>query len=199
MKEFFTEYVRENVEKAIRETPTPGMDGTELTLQFKITGETGYKYCLKITGGRNLDLIEGGIPRPMIEVEMSEADWRDGMSQAGELGGALINQMLEASRIAVNRKNYDFLKAVSGRIEVEVVRPGQPPARSVTRLNQAEAPAATVVISLEDLAAIFRGETNSQIAFMSGKIKVKGDIGFLLKLAGLAPAGMKGRGKNSKQ
>ncbi len=61
--------------------------------------------------------------------------------------------------------------------------------------NQAEAPAATVVMSLDDLRAIFKGETNSQVAFLSGKIKLKGDISFLFKLANLVPGSMKGRGK----
>ncbi|MDD5224416.1 MAG: SCP2 sterol-binding domain-containing protein [bacterium] len=193
MKEFFTEYVRGNVEKAIRETPMPGMDGTEFTVQFKITGETGYKYCLKITDGRKLDIIEGGIPRPMMEFEMSEADWLDGISEAGELGGALINQKLDDARIAVNRKNYDFLKVVRGKIEVEIIRPGQPSAKSITRFNQAEAPAAAMVMSLDDLRAIFKGEINSQVAFMAGKIKIKGDVGLLIKIAGLVPGSMKGK------
>ncbi|MBL7793867.1 MAG: SCP2 sterol-binding domain-containing protein [Saprospiraceae bacterium] len=40
----------------------------------------------------------------------------------------------------------------------------------------------TVSIKLEDLEAMMKGDLNPMMAFMSGKIKVKGDMGVAMKL-----------------
>lgn len=40
----------------------------------------------------------------------------------------------------------------------------------------------TVSVKLEDLEAMMTGDLNPMMAFMSGKIKVKGDMGVAMKL-----------------
>lgn len=43
----------------------------------------------------------------------------------------------------------------------------------------------TVTVKIEDLEAMMKGELNPMMAFMSGKIKVKGDMGVAMKLQSL--------------
>jgi len=43
----------------------------------------------------------------------------------------------------------------------------------------------TVNVSLDDLEGVMSGKINPMMAFMTGKIKVKGDMGVVMKLQGL--------------
>lgn len=45
--------------------------------------------------------------------------------------------------------------------------------------------ACTVNVSLENLQKVMSGDLNPMMAFMSGKIKVKGDMGVVMKLQSL--------------
>jgi putative sterol carrier protein len=47
--------------------------------------------------------------------------------------------------------------------------------------GKAEAPKATVTSSAADYLSIVRGELNAVSAFMSGKLKVAGDMGLMMK------------------
>ena len=192
VQEFFTKYVPENLGKAIAETSPQGMDGTEVSIQFNITGEGGAKYCVKVIDAKRIEVVEGGVPNPMMEIENSVADWRESVSPSSELGGVLLEQMLDPSRFQVTKKNFDVMKAAKGKMEMQIVRPGKEPFRNIIRFNKGEAPAAVITMQQDDFKAIAGGKVDPQVAFMSGKIKVKGDISLLIKLMPLA-SGMMGK------
>ncbi len=100
--------------------------------------------------------------------------------------------MLDPSRFQVTKKNFDVMKAAKGKMEMQIVRPGKEPFRNIIRFNKGEAPAAVITMQQDDFKAIAGGKVDPQVAFMSGKIKVKGDISLLIKLMPLA-SGMMGK------
>lgn len=50
------------------------------------------------------------------------------------------------------------------------------------KTGTAENPDATITMSADDFKALTSGDLNPMTAFMSGKIKVKGDMGIVMKL-----------------
>jgi putative sterol carrier protein len=50
--------------------------------------------------------------------------------------------------------------------------------------GRAESPDLTIAISDDNLVRLFKGELNAMSAFMTGKLKVKGDIGLAQRLVG---------------
>ncbi|MBI5420149.1 MAG: SCP2 sterol-binding domain-containing protein [Deltaproteobacteria bacterium] len=54
--------------------------------------------------------------------------------------------------------------------------------------GEALSPSCTVTISEDDFLALLSGKLNGQMAFMTGKLKVAGDLGLALKLESLLRA-----------
>jgi putative sterol carrier protein len=57
--------------------------------------------------------------------------------------------------------------------------------RLETHDGHAEAPDVTVTMSDDDLVALFRGELNPMVAYMTGRIKVSGDVNLAQRLVSL--------------
>lgn len=57
--------------------------------------------------------------------------------------------------------------------------------RLETHHGQADAPDVTVSMSDEDLVALFRGELNPMMAFMTGRLRVTGDVALAQRLVSL--------------
>ena len=74
------------------------------------------------------------------------------------------------------------MKSFKGKLQMEIIRPGKEPFRNTIRFNQGEHPSVAISVAKDDLFAIFRGEVDPQVAFMSGKIKAKGDVSLLIKI-----------------
>lgn len=54
-----------------------------------------------------------------------------------------------------------------------------------THDGPAESPDLTVVVGDDDLVRLFRGEINPMMAFMSGRVRVRGDMNLAQRLVGL--------------
>lgn len=175
-QDFFTRDVPPQFEKMMKEKPIAGMEGTVFSLQFRLGGE---KYCLKIIDAKKLEVIPGGILDPTVEFEMTEADWRLSVTKGSEMGG-VQDQLFDPT--IINRKSYELLKSFKGKLQMEILRPGKEPFKNTIRFNQGEHPSVAITVAQDDLFAISRGELDPQAAFMSGKIKAKGDVSLLIKI-----------------
>jgi len=149
--------------------------GKEFTLQFNVGGK---KYCLRIVGGTDLQVIEGGIDKPMLTLALSEADWRDSVS--GKIEG-ILDRFTDTSQVA-DTARYNQLLSTKGTLNVELAK-GDGSLMPITMVfNGQENPTVNIKLALADWIAMQRKEVNGQTLFMSGKMKATGDMMFLISL-----------------
>jgi putative sterol carrier protein len=181
VKDFFLNEVPKFFAEGVKEVKVEGMEGTEFTLQFNITGEAGGVYCLKIRNGKELEVVEGGIEIPMIEVELAEPDWRDSIT--GKVPGS-IDVFMSPER-AASRQQYDVVAGLKGKMISEMKKPDGGIFKTVMKFNGADKPWVTLKSSLEDATAMMKGEADGQALFMEGNLQFEGDLAFLMQLQAL--------------
>jgi putative sterol carrier protein len=68
---------------------------------------------------------------------------------------------------------------------LELVREGKDPMKVEMTFNNAAQPRTTMKAKLADYVAMQEGRLNGQEAFMTGKLQIQGDMGFLMQIAAL--------------
>ena len=74
------------------------------------------------------------------------------------------------------------VKALRGTLALNLTRPGAEPFKIETCFNGAATPRTTMTIALTDHIAMIEGKLNGQEAFMTGKMRVEGDMGFMMQV-----------------
>jgi putative sterol carrier protein len=154
------------------------MAGKEFTLQFNIEDK---RYCLKISEGTNLEVVEGGVDKPMLCLSLSEADWRDAVT--GKIEG-ILDRFTDPTQVA-DTTRYERLLATRGTLHLELEKQdgGTMPIDMI--FNGEEQPSVTMRLALGDWAAMQRREVTGPALFTSGKMKAQGDMMFLMSLQAL--------------
>lgn len=178
VKQFFEEIVPSIFNDTVSKEPPPAdMAGTEFRIQFNITGEKGGVYAFIVKDAREMQVVPGGIPDPMIEITLSESDWR--RSITSKVGGVLTMFFDPKTR---TRSKYNALLETKGKFHLELTVEGGEPFNAILRFNNTDTPEVKLMMSAQDYAAMMRKELNSTMAFMQGRLRFKGDMGFLMKL-----------------
>lgn len=178
VKKFFEEIIPSIFKETLAQTPpSPDMAGTEFRIQFNITGEKGGVYAIVVKDAKDMQVIPGGIPNPMIEITLSESDWRRSISSKVE--GVLTMFFDPKTR---TRSKYNALLETKGIFNLELTVENGEPFNAQLRFNTTDTPQVKLMMSAQDYAAMMRRELNSTMAFMQGRLKFKGDMGFLMKL-----------------
>ena len=174
---FFTEELPGVFEKAVGEMSPEGMDGTVFKVVFNIAGTP---YGLTITDARSLEVTEGVLADPDIEVVLSEENWRAAIS--GTLGNAL-DMFTDFSKMA-DRGRYDTVKNVKGELTLVLTRP-EGDFEVKAKFAGADSPATTITVVLPVWQKIMDGTEQAAMAFMGGKLKLTGDMPLAMSLNGL--------------
>ncbi len=177
VKEFFERVVPETIGPLLRDNPVKGMEGTEFRLQFNITGEGGGIYSIKVKDGKEMEVVSGGISEPHIEIEISEKNWREAIT--GKVEGVMD---IFFSPQRASRNQFEALKNIKGVMIAEFDRDYESPFFVKLKFNNAEAPQVKFKLRLSDYIAIIKGQLDRVNAFMMGKIRIEGDMGFAMKL-----------------
>jgi putative sterol carrier protein len=180
VEDYFKKYVPLGFEIWKKNNPAVGMEGTEFTMQFRIQGEQGGTYGMRVRDGSALEIVEGEMDHAMLSIEMSEKDWRD--SVTGKFGGA---DDWRQSQERPSRRRLEALQGIKGMLELELERPDGGVLESKTLFNMVDTPRVLLKMKMDDYAAMQRGELNGQEAFMSGKMRAQGDMAFLMRLGQL--------------
>ncbi|UCD85936.1 MAG: SCP2 sterol-binding domain-containing protein [Deltaproteobacteria bacterium] len=172
-KKFFEEIVPQQFEAMDK---IEGMDGTQLAVQFNITGEGGGNWTLVVTDGKNMEVKPQEDEKAQITITMDVKDWRDTVT--GKIQGLDIMQQTGRG----SRAQFDKLKTVSGTLRLELTKEDGNLLPMELMFNKAATPQTTLKAKATDYADIQSGKLNGQQAFMSGKIKISGDMGFAMKI-----------------
>jgi len=181
VKDYFEQVVPEMVKEQMASAPVANMDGTEFTVEFNIKGDQDYTYGIVVKDAKDVEIKEGSLDKAMIKLELSEDMWRKAVT--GKLEGAM-DMFTDMSQTA-NRQRYDALAGTNGAMTVEMTLPDGSVAPLKIVFNGAEKPEVTFKVGLEDWALMQKGELAGPTAFMTGKLKIEGDMPFAMSLGNL--------------
>jgi len=172
---FFCEYLPAQFGELIGDTDMSAFTDKLFTVQFDIDNQ---RYGLKISNGKDLEVVKGGLDNPMLSVALSEQDWRD--SVTGKLEGGL-DQFMNPAEIA-DIKKYNVLTTTKGLLKMDIRRTDGGTLPLTIVFNGEEKPAVTINLDFPDLVALQQKQTTGPNLFMSGKLKFTGDMVLLMKL-----------------
>ena len=179
VNKFFEEVVPQIFSDELKNNPVQGMEGLDFKLQFKIIGEKTVTYGIVVKNGTDLQVIPDGIPDAQINIELNENDWRDSIT--GKEGGNAVMGMF-FNPAMLNRSKYDSLLGVKGVLNLALSKQSGELFQAKLQFNNANLPASTIKMKASEYSAMLDGQVNPVMAFMSGKMKISGDMGLALKL-----------------
>jgi hypothetical protein len=156
-----------------------GQAPRDFTMRYRLDGADGGEWLVTIADGR-MTARKGGGPAN-VAFALAVDDWRDAV--LGRNGASL------AVIIPQNRPgrpdNSARVKQIKGTMALELAREGGEPMRVEMTFGDAATPRTVMKMKLADYVAMQEGRLNGQEAFMTGKLKVEGDMGFLMQIAAL--------------
>lgn len=173
----------------------------DLKVGVRLDGPEGGEWTLHFVEGE-LGIIDGLAPDCGLTILQSVADWRsaiwearpglvaDGIREIAELGPA---GLAEASRARGpgNPKALRELETLPGRIDAIVAGEGVPDWRIAVHIGPgpiAETPQATLMIGSVEAESLRVGELHPLEALITGKLRLEGDLGLILRLQAIAMA-----------
>lgn len=181
VKEYFEEFVPKMFEEQLAKTPLSGMEGTVFTIEFDIANGETRIYGITVKDAKEIQISEGSMEDPMVRIGLSEDVWRK--SVTGKMSGAM-DMFTDASQMA-NKRRYETLASTKGTMNLQLSLPDGSVAPIKVIMNGADSPAVTFSAGVDDWAQIATGQVSGPAAFMSGKLKMDGDMSFAMSLGNL--------------
>ncbi len=151
----------------------------EFGIQFSLSGEGGGAWHAAIRDGAMT--VTPGVGEANLAVALAVDHWRDAVLGRN---GASLGLILPANRPG-RPDNSGKAKALKGTMALELARPEADPFKVEMTFNGAPAPRTVLRMAMVDYLGMQDGSQNGQMLFMQGKIKVEGDMGFLMQVASL--------------
>ena len=156
-----------------------GAPPSEFAIQFTLTGDGGGAWHAFIHD--NHMHVAPGTKDANLSVTLSTDDWRDAVLNRN---GASLGIILPANRPG-KPDNSGRAKALKGTMALELARDEKDPFKVELCFNGAPAPRTLLRMAIADYVGMQDGSQNGQMLFMQGKVKVEGDMGFLMQIASL--------------
>jgi hypothetical protein len=156
----------------------PGQTPRELTMQYIVTGDGGGDWTMTIKDG-TLTAAKGRSETANVTFTVAVDDWRDAV--LGQ-NGASLGLILPQPRPG-RPDNSSRLKEIKGTMAVELSREAKEPFKVEMCFNSAAAPRTVLRMKLQEYLDMQTGKLNGQDAFMQGRIRVEGDMAFLMQIA----------------
>lgn len=169
MTEFIPKIVREYIQ--LRGTQEE-LTGTELTLTLDISGDV-YSYIIK--DGVDFEIKQGDIDHSMVHISLS-------LESMAHLADMQNIDMLVGMQKQLTRKKFDLLSALQGCSVFQIKKSDERVSEIAVIFNNTQTPKATLRLSMQDANLVSSGKESPVNLFMSGKMKIEGDITFAMKL-----------------
>ena len=172
--DFFTKHVPSQFKEITAGANLSSLAGKEINLQFNVNDQ---KFCLKIKDGTNLEIVKGGVDKPLLTIALSEQILLD--SVTGKVEG-MIDRFTDPVEIADPMRLQNLMET-KGTLNLTLKQDGNN--IPVTMIFNGEAkPSVDLSLELKDWIAMQNKETTGQNLFMNGKMKFTGDMVLLMKL-----------------
>ena len=161
------------------EAQSGGATPQDFTLGYHLNGPGGGEWVVSIAGGQMT--TRRGAGEANLGFTLSVDDWRDAV-----LGrdGASLGLILPQPRPG-RPDNSARALTLKGTMGLELSRDGKDPFKVEMCFNNSATPRTLMQMKLGDYVAMQEGRLNGQEAFMTGKLKIQGDMGFLMQIAAL--------------
>ena len=174
VNDFFEKHVPSQYKDIIADADLSSLAGKEVNLQFNVNDQ---KFCLNIKDGTNLNVVKGGVDKPLLTLAMSEQVFLD--SVTGKVEG-MIDRFTNPAELA-NPLRFKNLTDTKGTLNLNLKQDGN--TVPVTMIfNGEEKPSVDISLELQDWIAMQNKQTTGQNLFMNGKLKFTGDMVLLMKL-----------------
>jgi putative sterol carrier protein len=159
---------------------------TSAAMSFRITGQGGGDWSTLLAGGK-VKVEKGLRDDALVTVVMNATNFVEAVT--GQLEevmqpppGAAAN-LTPAQAAAKAKENMEAVKSIIGAVGFSIEDDKKPFAAMVKFAGPLK-DAADVTVSMErqTAVAIAKGDTNPQAAFMSGQVKIEGDLSILMML-----------------
>ncbi len=172
---YFTQVVPQQYAAALAAAPAIA-DQPPLTAVFEITGPGGGTFSTR-TAGAQIEVQPGEMAeQPDMRVTMSYDDWRV-LAESGAT---------ESVVDYVRRGKVRVVQGLKGTVTLELSRSDGSLWHSMIVFGGQAEPALTVMMTNEDYQSMLSGELNSQMAFLTGKLKFEGSLPLLMQIGALA-------------
>lgn len=171
IKELLTEFSPSIAKEAIQLSGAEKeLKGTVFTLVVEVSGQ---KYSYLVKDGVDFDIKEGDIDAPLVRVKISKENIEK-MIATNSL------DMLLGIQNDLNKQKYNVLKSLKGSFTAELLNDDGSTTIIETTFNNATEPKATFKMKTSDSIALIKKETNPVNLFMSGQMKIEGDMAFAM-------------------
>jgi len=149
---------------------------SDLKVQYHLEGDGGGSWHVHMAGA---DItVATGEADADLTVRISVRDWADAVH--GRNGADLV--LIVPQGRPGRPDSSGRAKMLKGTVEIELAREGEP-FRAQTTFGGAEQPRTILKSKIDDYVAIQLGKMNGQEAFMTGKVRIEGDMAFMMQIA----------------
>lgn len=173
---YFTQAIPQQYATALEAAPAGVADQSPLTAVFEITGAGGGTFSLRSAGKQVEVQPDHQIEAPDLRVIMSFDDWHT-LASSGATD--IFVNYVERGKVAV-------VKGLKGNVQLELTRSDGSLWYSTLVFGGQADPALTLMMSNDDYRAMLSGDLNSQMAFLTGKLKFEGSLPLLMQIGALA-------------